>query len=784
MKERPYDDVKWSFTNEIDPLFEGVKEVKVKREGFDKLDAEIKTSEPKLIMNKWDKEVSLKVSYPSEKLSTNKPTINMNEQSKRVLQNYGDVSFDIYQIDNNSMEYLLILNQKPDTNSFDLELNYTEGLEFNYQAPLYKEQGLTEPNATCNATDCQGSHRPENVVGSYAVYHNYKRNNQYKTGKLFHIYRPKIFDANNKTVWGTLDYSQNKLTVTVPQDFLDKASYPVRVDPSFGYDTAGSSYERLFYEGCCPSYLKEQMGTNHSVNSSSITTISCHMNLTGDGNITIGYYEQNGNSQGNHSLINDTGATDDISIGWNHFGLGGSISSNNSYILAISAVDGIASTSEIDLAISYDDTGATGFYLDRYNTNETHLADPFVPDSNTSREYSIYANYTLGNSAPDSPLVNAPSDGATGVSTSPDLNVTVTDDDGDDMNVSFYGGTFPVLNCYQEFANVSDTNAQETSEDEDPPIDDSCSLNYSGTYAKFNGTRNLSEITEVYDGNWSDDNYIYPSLGDWAEWTINYTKPELAVSAIWQVKDNSAGYGIKHNYTIPSSCWSQEPLQLRVCAGDASPCDNTNIHYCYNGSAWEQFNMSWTTSYGFTEEAIYWQGNYSQISSTQTGIANGSTAQVTWSGLSQNTTYFWYVNVTDGTDTTQSSIWNFTTISGTADITCGLNSGITFNFPCDVDSGTSYGQPVGQTGGNGAIWCENNGTLAGDFKIKLNTTPAAGWSFMFNSSDVASRTNLTDSWQTWYSSVGSGENYSIWLWNNCSVGTTTQHGIQFNFNIT
>ncbi|MFP4523686.1 MAG: DUF2341 domain-containing protein, partial [Candidatus Woesearchaeota archaeon] len=51
----------------------------------------------------------------------------------------------------------------------------------------------------------------------------------------------------------------------------------------------------------------------------------------------------------------------------------------------------------------------------------------------------------------------------------------------------------------------------------------------------------------------------------------------------------------------------------------------------------------------------------SQIGSTQSGVANGSWASVTWSGLSGLTTYEWYANVTDGSLENRSQTWNFTT---------------------------------------------------------------------------------------------------------------------------
>ena len=94
-----------------------------------------------------------------------------------------------------------------------------------------------------------GASRPENVVGSYAVYHqtrgrvNDSAGMEYKTGKAFHIYRPEAIDRDGNKVWCDLSISEQTgtLTVTVPQPFLDTAMYPVRVDPTFGYTTAGSS---------------------------------------------------------------------------------------------------------------------------------------------------------------------------------------------------------------------------------------------------------------------------------------------------------------------------------------------------------------------------------------------------------------------------------------------------------------------------------------------------------------------------------------------------------------
>jgi len=79
--------------------------------------------------------------------------------------------------------------------------------------------------------------RPENVAGSYAVYHDMKmsfhksqeRAEKYKVGKAFHIYRPKIIDSEGKWVWEGLniDIEKGEIIITIPQDFLDNAVYPI-----------------------------------------------------------------------------------------------------------------------------------------------------------------------------------------------------------------------------------------------------------------------------------------------------------------------------------------------------------------------------------------------------------------------------------------------------------------------------------------------------------------------------------------------------------------------------
>lgn len=127
-------------------------------------------------------------------------------------------------------EFEVILKDKPQSNIVEFELEM-EGLKAHYQPELTQEE------------KDEGVHRPENVIGSYAVYHATCGNmhkgqanaEKYRTGKAFHIYRPKVIDNSGDWVWAELNLGNGILTVTIPQEFLDTAVYPVRVDPTFGY---------------------------------------------------------------------------------------------------------------------------------------------------------------------------------------------------------------------------------------------------------------------------------------------------------------------------------------------------------------------------------------------------------------------------------------------------------------------------------------------------------------------------------------------------------------------
>lgn len=179
---------------------------------------------PHLKLKRWGEECSLDLDLAtSEKIAS----IISGEKILWSGKNYGAEFFQ----STDGFKFNIVLPKKPLSNIFPLSFN-SNNLNFYYQPELTPEE------------IAEGCFRPENVIGSYAVYHATKRNHilgqtNYMNGKAFHWYRPLIYDAVGKQTWGILNISGGQRTVTIPQTFLDTAIYPVTIDDEFGYHPTG-----------------------------------------------------------------------------------------------------------------------------------------------------------------------------------------------------------------------------------------------------------------------------------------------------------------------------------------------------------------------------------------------------------------------------------------------------------------------------------------------------------------------------------------------------------------
>jgi hypothetical protein len=123
-----------------------------------------------------------------------------------------------------SFEYDCILEREPDTNVITLLIEGAEHFDFFRQPDFVKNPFLK---------------------GSYAVYKKETLIGE-GTGKLCHIHRPLIIDALGRRVWGELAVVGNTLRITIPEQWLAMAKYPVIVDPVVGTTTIGA--HRGFYD--------------------------------------------------------------------------------------------------------------------------------------------------------------------------------------------------------------------------------------------------------------------------------------------------------------------------------------------------------------------------------------------------------------------------------------------------------------------------------------------------------------------------------------------------------
>lgn len=220
--------------------------------------AETQEFKPNIELKRWN-EVSFKlktdellkdVATKYKKLSFDKDKIKFDTPK---------LSFEMYSVDEGegSYKYIWYLNEKPATNKVEFQIE-SSGLDFFYQPPLTQEyqNGFSQEFqkeivvSETQVKDLEGNvlaERPENVVGSYAVYHSTKGGmndaygKDYKTGKAFHIFRPHIIDSSGAETWGILKIENGIYSVEIPQEFLDKAVYPIKSNDTFGFESVGAS---------------------------------------------------------------------------------------------------------------------------------------------------------------------------------------------------------------------------------------------------------------------------------------------------------------------------------------------------------------------------------------------------------------------------------------------------------------------------------------------------------------------------------------------------------------
>jgi len=181
---------------------------------------------PQVKIERWDNEANFSVRMSDLDGGVAK------QQGERINYQKGDIEIDFFETEN-AFKFDYIIKKKPQINKLIFSIQ-SKNVDFFYQ-----------PELTQKEID-DGCLRPENVVGSYAVYMtnpgtNWVGGKEYKVGKVAHIYRPHLYDSNGLEAWGNLHIENGIYEVTIPQDFLDKAVFPIKSNDTFGYESVGGS---------------------------------------------------------------------------------------------------------------------------------------------------------------------------------------------------------------------------------------------------------------------------------------------------------------------------------------------------------------------------------------------------------------------------------------------------------------------------------------------------------------------------------------------------------------
>ena len=281
-------------------------------------------------------------------------------------------------VEGNGFEFDINIKEKPVSNRIEFSIN-SKGVAFWRQPELTREE-----------KDNNGF-QPINARGSYAIYtieekRNYTNGKDYKNNKVGHLFFPYIEDSNgwkvraeDFNIMHNIETGIGELAVTIPQDFLDNAIYPIRnaAGLEFGYHTNGGS-------GFAP--------TGNSVQGAGIT-----YSPASDGTLdSMSVYASGNNLHYKLAVYNGTALVDytgvitlPASVAWTTGNVtsGAAIVTANNYYLIFANETGTYTSIKYDVVGTTDRTTGVGTYATFANPETWTPVDQHY-------KFSIYATYT------------------------------------------------------------------------------------------------------------------------------------------------------------------------------------------------------------------------------------------------------------------------------------------------------------------------------------------------------------------------------------------------------
>jgi hypothetical protein len=303
----------------------------------------------------------------------------------------------------NSISVDTILHEKPATDTIWYDIVGYENFNFFYQPPFNTaEEQLNDPSiVSCTETDCVNgngevvAHRPENAVGSYAIYHKTKKDNcsncgtpNYKTGKFGHLFRPKLIDSLGVESWGTFVLQNGQIGVKIPTNIYNNKKTDwsnFLVDPTYGDTTYGVSNGTR----AANAIVGNEMG-NAPANGT-VTSLSLSLDGNGVGSVNIKgvLYDYVVDA----STIVTNGVTPAGTLDATAGGVYKTITYSSSPSIVSGSPYAIGGISDSTIRYFYDNTATQGWFDD---TNSYATPQDTAIQTNTTRDTSYYLTYTTG----------------------------------------------------------------------------------------------------------------------------------------------------------------------------------------------------------------------------------------------------------------------------------------------------------------------------------------------------------------------------------------------------
>ena len=383
----------------ITPINDTTYKLTPKDDPKDRIEIEIgdikeKDFKPQVKLMRWDNEVNFSIRLTENGTETSKVSL----KDDKVTWDKGNFKIESYEAEN-AFKYVWYLKEKPATNKVQFSIQ-SKGLDFFYQPPLTQEyqNGYSEEfQREIFVTETQVKdldenvlvERPENVVGSYAVYHKTKggmndiNGMEYKVGKAFHIYRPRLKDSNGWEVWGDLHIENGLYEITIPEDFYNNAVYPIKSNDRFGYESEAETAESPHY-----TYIRGNKATGGVGTLSKISVYLKGYDATIE--VKVALYKDSDDSlvdyQSSEGSVGTTASFIDIDVN-NSAGI-----TSIDYRLLVIGSEG--NTDSRQATYYYDSLSSIYYYISV--TYADLWASTFSPYSSSNNKYSIYATYTAG----------------------------------------------------------------------------------------------------------------------------------------------------------------------------------------------------------------------------------------------------------------------------------------------------------------------------------------------------------------------------------------------------